>query len=184
VKASRCWSRKVSVLNNNNKAKAQSRKSKLGWTRWIDSGIGRKRPDSKIEWPSCRVIGQAAEATRWVSGCGLGRRVMDRAVPSMTWATLVFVRTPESPHGLSPTLFVYHDMSAPTTDISQLSQEQQLALQQVTSVTDQDLDAALALLQRCQWNAQVHTTPHPQPSPPPRLTLFPDRHHALLRRRR
>jgi hypothetical protein len=40
---------------NNNKAKAQSRKSKLGWTRWIDSGIGRKRPDSKIEWPSCRV---------------------------------------------------------------------------------------------------------------------------------
>ena len=50
------------------------------------------------------------------------------------------------------------DMSAPATDISQLSQEQQLALQQVTSVTDQDLDTALALLQRCQWNAQIAIT--------------------------
>ncbi|KAG9533114.1 UBX-domain-containing protein, partial [Aureobasidium melanogenum] len=49
-------------------------------------------------------------------------------------------------------------MSAPSTDISQLSQEQQLALQQVTSVTDQDLDTALALLQRCQWNAQIAIT--------------------------
>jgi len=46
-------------------------------------------------------------------------------------------------------------MSAPSTDISQLSEEQQLALQQFTSVTDQDLDTALVLLQRCQWNAQV-----------------------------
>ncbi|KAI4739535.1 UBX-domain-containing protein [Aureobasidium sp. EXF-12298] len=49
-------------------------------------------------------------------------------------------------------------MSAPATDISQLSQEQQLALQQVTSVTDQDLDTALALLHRCQWNAQIAIT--------------------------
>jgi hypothetical protein len=176
------------VLNNNNKAKAQSCKCVVGWTRWIDSRIGGKRPDSKIEWPGCRV--DWTDKVRPRDGCrpcrhaASGRRVMDRAVPSMTWTTLVFVRTPESPHGLSLTLLQYHDMSAPTTDISQLSQEQQLALQQVTSVTDQDLDAALALLQRCQWNAQVHTTPHPQPSPPPRLTLLPDRHHALLRRRR
>jgi hypothetical protein len=73
-------------------------------------------------------------------------------------------------------------MSAPAADISQLSEEQQLALQQVTSVTDQDLDAALALLQRCQWNAQVPT--HPQVSPASRLTPHPDCHHALLRRRR
>ncbi|CAD0082065.1 unnamed protein product [Aureobasidium vineae] len=49
-------------------------------------------------------------------------------------------------------------MSAPSTDISQLSEEQQLALQQVTSVTDQDLETALALLQRCQWNAQIAIT--------------------------
>jgi hypothetical protein len=55
----------------------------------------------------------------------------------------------------SAILDVRQTMSAPATDISQLSEEQQLALQQVTSVTDQDLDAALALLQRCQWNAQV-----------------------------
>lgn len=70
-------------------------------------------------------------------------------------------------------------MSAPAADISQLSEAQQLALQQVTSVTDQDLDAALALLQRCQWNAQVPTH-HPQVSPAPRLTPPPDCHHALL----
>ncbi|THZ75764.1 UBX-domain-containing protein [Aureobasidium pullulans] len=49
-------------------------------------------------------------------------------------------------------------MSAPSTDISQLSEEQQLALQQFTSVTDQDLDTALVLLQRCQWNAQIAIT--------------------------
>ncbi|KAI4722269.1 UBX-domain-containing protein [Aureobasidium sp. EXF-10727] len=49
-------------------------------------------------------------------------------------------------------------MSGPSTDISQLSEEQQLALQQVTSVTDQDLETALALLQRCQWNAQIAIT--------------------------
>ncbi|KAI4724595.1 UBX-domain-containing protein [Aureobasidium sp. EXF-10728] len=49
-------------------------------------------------------------------------------------------------------------MSEPSTDISQLSEEQQLALQQVTSVTDQDLETALALLQRCQWNAQIAIT--------------------------
>lgn len=40
-------------------------------------------------------------------------------------------------------------------DISQLSESQQLALQQYTSVTDQDLSAALPLLRRCEWNAQV-----------------------------
>lgn len=47
-----------------------------------------------------------------------------------------------------------------STDISQLSEEQQLALQQFTSVTDQDLDTALPLLQRCQWNAQVRLQMH------------------------
>jgi hypothetical protein len=82
------------------------------------------------------------------------RRVMGRAAPSMTWATLVF--STKSPDGLCHSS-CRTTMSASAADISQLSEEQQLALQQVTSVTDQDLDAALALLQRCQWNAQVPT---------------------------
>lgn len=40
-------------------------------------------------------------------------------------------------------------------DIGQLTEDQQLALQQFTAVTDQALDAAVPLLQRCQWNVQV-----------------------------
>lgn len=40
-------------------------------------------------------------------------------------------------------------------DLSRLTDEQQLALQQFTSVTDQDLNAALPLLRKCQWNVQV-----------------------------
>ncbi|EMC92216.1 hypothetical protein BAUCODRAFT_151643 [Baudoinia panamericana UAMH 10762] len=43
-------------------------------------------------------------------------------------------------------------------DITALSDEQQLALQQFTSVTDQELDAAVPLLQKCQWNAQIAIT--------------------------
>jgi len=49
-------------------------------------------------------------------------------------------------------------MSEPSLDIAQLTEDQQLALQQYTSVTDQDIDSAVPLLQRCQWNAQVMTT--------------------------
>ncbi|CAI6336549.1 unnamed protein product [Periconia digitata] len=40
-------------------------------------------------------------------------------------------------------------------DIAQLSEEQQLALQQFTAVTDQELKDAIPLLQRCQWNVQI-----------------------------
>lgn len=43
-------------------------------------------------------------------------------------------------------------------DITALSEDQQLSLQQFTSVTDQDLDSAVPLLQRCQWNAQIAIT--------------------------
>jgi FAS-associated factor 2 len=43
-------------------------------------------------------------------------------------------------------------------DISELNEAQQLALQQYTSVTDQDLAAAVPLLQKCQWNAQIAIT--------------------------
>lgn len=40
-------------------------------------------------------------------------------------------------------------------DIAQLSEEQQLALQQFMAVTDQEPKDAIPLLHRCQWNVQV-----------------------------
>ncbi|KAF2087113.1 UBX domain protein [Saccharata proteae CBS 121410] len=46
-------------------------------------------------------------------------------------------------------------MSTPIPDIGQLTEDQQLALQQYTAVTDQATDAAIPLLQRCQWNVQI-----------------------------
>ncbi|KAG9234503.1 hypothetical protein BJ875DRAFT_441229 [Amylocarpus encephaloides] len=46
-------------------------------------------------------------------------------------------------------------MAAPEIDISQLSEAQQLALQQYTSVTDQDIQAAVPLLRRSQWNVEI-----------------------------
>lgn len=46
-------------------------------------------------------------------------------------------------------------MASPALDISQLSESQQLALQQYTSVTDQEVAAAIPLLQRSQWNVEV-----------------------------
>ena len=46
-------------------------------------------------------------------------------------------------------------MADAEVDIGQLSESQQLALQQYTSVTDQDIQAAIPLLQRSQWNVQV-----------------------------
>lgn len=49
-------------------------------------------------------------------------------------------------------------MATPSVDISSLSAEQQTALQQFTSVTDQELETALPLLQKCQWNAQIAIT--------------------------
>lgn len=49
-------------------------------------------------------------------------------------------------------------MADAAIDLTSLSPDQQLALQQFTSVTDQDLSAAIPLLQRCQWNAQIAIT--------------------------
>lgn len=40
-------------------------------------------------------------------------------------------------------------------DIAQLTPTQQEALQQYTSVTDQDIKDAVPILQRSQWNVQV-----------------------------
>jgi FAS-associated factor 2 len=44
---------------------------------------------------------------------------------------------------------------ADEVDIAALSEDQQLALQQFTAVTDQDLKDAVPLLERCQWNVQI-----------------------------
>ncbi|KAB8754759.1 hypothetical protein FH972_026550 [Carpinus fangiana] len=49
-------------------------------------------------------------------------------------------------------------MADDATDIGQLTETQQLALQQYISVTDQDPAAALPLLRRCEWNAQPAST--------------------------
>lgn len=46
-------------------------------------------------------------------------------------------------------------MASQGTDVSELSESQQLALQQYTAVTDQDVAAAIPLLRRSEWNVQV-----------------------------
>ena len=42
-------------------------------------------------------------------------------------------------------------------EVSRLSESQQLALSTYTSVTNQEPDAAVLLLQRSEWNVQVST---------------------------
>lgn len=49
-------------------------------------------------------------------------------------------------------------MSNSPIDLTTLTEEQQVALQQFTSVTDQELSTAVPLLQKCQWNAQIAIT--------------------------
>ncbi|KAK4575007.1 UBX domain-containing protein 10 [Recurvomyces mirabilis] len=49
-------------------------------------------------------------------------------------------------------------MASSGFDITSLTEDQQLALQQYTSVTDQDLGDAVPILQKCQWNAQIAIT--------------------------
>lgn len=46
-------------------------------------------------------------------------------------------------------------MATSGVDISSLTPEQQETLQNYTAVTDQNIEAAIPLLQRCEWNAQV-----------------------------
>lgn len=46
-------------------------------------------------------------------------------------------------------------MAGSVIDVSRLDASQQEALQTYTSVTDQDLSAAIPLLERSQWNVQV-----------------------------
>jgi UBA-like domain len=46
-------------------------------------------------------------------------------------------------------------MASQEVDIGQLSESQRLALEQYTAVTNQEVEAAIPLLQRSQWNLQV-----------------------------
>ncbi|RFU24195.1 hypothetical protein B7463_g12137, partial [Scytalidium lignicola] len=46
-------------------------------------------------------------------------------------------------------------MASPQVDISQLTPAQEVALQQYTAVTNQDVASAIPLLQRSQWNVQI-----------------------------
>jgi FAS-associated factor 2 len=46
-------------------------------------------------------------------------------------------------------------MASSAFDISSLSAEQQSTLQQYTAVTNQEVEAAVPLLQRCEWNIQI-----------------------------
>lgn len=49
-------------------------------------------------------------------------------------------------------------MATPDTDISQLSDSQQAALQQLLAVTGQEVDQALPLLHRSQWSVEVRVS--------------------------
>lgn len=46
-------------------------------------------------------------------------------------------------------------MTSPDSDISSLSESQQLALGTYTSVTNQEPSEAIPLLRRSEWNVQV-----------------------------
>jgi hypothetical protein len=54
---------------------------------------------------------------------------------------------------------IHPTMASSEFDFSQLSEAQQLALQQYTSVTDQDVQSAIPLLQRSQWNVEASLCP-------------------------
>jgi len=46
-------------------------------------------------------------------------------------------------------------MAEDSIDLSELTEDQQSAVQQYVAVTDQNLAEALPLLKRCEWNVQV-----------------------------
>jgi FAS-associated factor 2 len=47
----------------------------------------------------------------------------------------------------------------PNVDLDSLSQDQRSSLEQYTAVTNQDLEAAIPILQRAEWNVQVRPPP-------------------------
>lgn len=67
-------------------------------------------------------------------------------------------------------------------DAAQLTEDQQLALQQFIAITDQAPKDAIPLLRRCQWNAQVRPYLYFTYLFFEKLT-WPDCHNPLLRRR-
>ncbi|KUJ23635.1 UBX domain protein [Mollisia scopiformis] len=85
-------------------------------------------------------------------------------------------------------------MATPEIDISELSESEQLALQQYTAVTDQNLQEAIPLLVRSQWNVQIAIAkffdgegPDPvaealaaQNAPPPRTSIQENLQQSLL----
>ncbi|KAL3422742.1 ubx domain protein [Phlyctema vagabunda] len=85
-------------------------------------------------------------------------------------------------------------MASTASDISQLSESQQLALQQYTAVTDQNTAEAIPLLQRSQWNVEIAIAKFfdgegpdlvaealaAQNVPPPRAARQENLQHSLL----
>jgi len=49
----------------------------------------------------------------------------------------------------------HYVMAEDSIDLSDLTDDQQSAVQQYVAVTDQNLAQALPLLKRCEWNVQV-----------------------------
>ena len=71
-------------------------------------------------------------------------------------------------------------MATPVADIGELSESQQLALQQYTAVTDQPVEAAIPLLQRSQWNLEVSPTIYWLLWHPGSANATSDRHSQVL----
>ncbi|PQE21310.1 ubx domain protein [Rutstroemia sp. NJR-2017a WRK4] len=85
-------------------------------------------------------------------------------------------------------------MATPDVDISQLSESQQLALEQLLAVTGQDVNQAIPLLQRSQWSIEIaiakffdgedeNLTPAglaAQNAPPPRATRQENLQYSLM----
>jgi hypothetical protein len=71
-------------------------------------------------------------------------------------------------------------MASSGVDLAALTPDQQATLQQFTAVTNQEVEAAVPLLQRCEWNVQVRHSILPAGYPHV-LTKSPDRHRPLLR---
>jgi FAS-associated factor 2 len=46
-------------------------------------------------------------------------------------------------------------MASSAIDLAALTPDQQATLQQFTALTNQEIEAAVPLLQRCEWNVQV-----------------------------
>ncbi|KAF2462012.1 UBX domain protein [Lineolata rhizophorae] len=64
-------------------------------------------------------------------------------------------------------------MATPSVDITALTDDQRQALEQFAAVTDQPIESAVPLLQRCQWNVQVAVSRFFDGEPPDPVTEGP-----------